>query len=116
MRRSWKIILAAALFLAACEPQATPVGDPTVAAPQASGQTPIAPAIAETAAPPQEATQTALPVATDPVGSTPQGQSSAAPLFPSILVGGEGGDYPPSDISQIGQTGRLQFLNIFANW
>jgi len=113
---SWKIFLAIGLFLAACESRPTPLISQTVAAQQTSVQTEVAPAIADTAGPPQEATQTTLPVATDPVTSTPEEQSNAAPLFPSILVGADGGDYPPSNISLIGQTGRLQFLNIFANW
>ena len=36
--------------------------------------------------------------------------------FPAALSGSPGGLYPVSDLSQIGATGRHQFLNIYANW
>ena len=36
--------------------------------------------------------------------------------FPAVESGSLGGMYPVSDLSLIGATGKLQFLNIYANW
>lgn len=65
--------------------------------------------------PKQDTTSPALPPTPTPTPLTEP--SLAGPSFAQALTGGaEGSAYPEQDISIISKTGRIQFLNIYANW
>ena len=60
-------------------------------------------------------TRTQQPAA--PTEASPLQTVAAQPAFgPAISGGGPNTLYPAQDIALIGQTGQIQFLNIYANW
>ncbi len=120
-----------ALVLVACSAPALPLPSPTPAGPTSEG----VPSVSETDTPatPLQTPTDAEPALTDtspaelaPSATLPPPPTSTdAPTedpfpglgFPAAISGGgEGSMYPGQDISVFASTGRVQFLNVYANW
>lgn len=111
-----------ALLLAACAAQ--PASDNQAVLPADNMEVPAASEATPTdlLAAPDEPTQESFPTAAAAMPTQPETAATAgptlAPLFQPAISGGENPNrmYPGQDISVIARNGRIQFLNVYANW